>query len=496
MKTHVINLQRYDDIHSVSDQLKWVKSDRVLIVMPIVQGAFGSRLDLVRLKRMALSRVVTLGVVTVSKTVRDIANELSIPVFSSQIESRRKPWCGDKGSLTSKLHVSGQKRTFQPLREKQIKKTNLPLNPLIRSGVFFSGLASVAVLLFILLPRAEIVLHPKERVQMLDISLNASSEYTSADVTGNIPLHSKVEAVQVLASSRISSQRATGVIHATGDVEIRNLSQEEIDVPANSRILIDGYTGHHLITLEKGILLPGQSSAMTLKVRCEPPGSACNIKTGTSLRFIGALADQVQVELVVPLTGGKDQDLQTPDEADWEALRERLILQAKEQLISNFDSVESEGILILNDEYLPTEITYLTDELPADDASSRIVLGLEVRYEILYIYRKDVKDIAQAALAAILQEGWESRPGTLYWELLSETDDQDGIFSFKIRAAQLIHEAVDETNVAKLIAGKPRGAANHILEASLDLRQAPQMKMPAIYFWLPLLPANIDIEVK
>lgn len=496
MKTHVINLQRYDDIHSISDQLKWVKSDRVLIVMPTAQGAFGSRLDLIRLKRMAFSRVVTLGIVTISKTVRDVANELLIPVFSSQFESRRKPWRDDNQSVISRLPVSNRKRTFQPFRERRIKNTDHSLNPWIRLIVFITGLASVAVLLLILLPRAEIILHPKERVQMLDISLNASSEYASAGVTGNIPLHSKVEVVQVLASSQISSQRTTGGTPATGDVEVRNLSQAEIDIPANSRILIDGYPDHHLITLEKRSLLPGQDSPATLKVKCEPPGSACNINAGTSLRFIGNLVDQVDVELVVPLTGGKDQDLKSPDESDWEKLREQLILQAKEQLISSFESDEIEGIFILNDEFLPIEINQLTDGSITSDAASRITLGLEIKFEVLYVLRKDVKEIAQAALAAILQEGWESRPGTLYWEPLIQTDEHDGIFTFKIRAAQLIHKVVDEATVAKGIAGKPRADANHILEASLDLRQAPQIKMPGIFFWLPLLPSNIHMEVK
>ena len=92
MKTHVIQLDRHDDVTSVTDKITWSKSNRVLLVWPRRGQVLNRPLDLQLIQRACAGLGADLACVADDNDVLDHAKELGIPVFRSAKVAQRLPW--------------------------------------------------------------------------------------------------------------------------------------------------------------------------------------------------------------------------------------------------------------------------------------------------------------------------------------------------------------------------------------------------------------------
>src|SRR5512134_1278429 len=92
MKTHIIQLEQYDDIVSARDKMSWAKGDRILMVWPERGRVLYRRLDLALLQRQSQAQGAQLALVTQDPEVRYFAPRLGIPVFKSLRKAQRAAW--------------------------------------------------------------------------------------------------------------------------------------------------------------------------------------------------------------------------------------------------------------------------------------------------------------------------------------------------------------------------------------------------------------------
>src|SRR5258708_30758516 len=92
MKLQVIQLEPYDDVTSVRDRLAFVRTERVLLVLPRTATILKRKLDLVLIQREAARRGARLALITRDLDVIDNASELNISTFSSVRASQRGTW--------------------------------------------------------------------------------------------------------------------------------------------------------------------------------------------------------------------------------------------------------------------------------------------------------------------------------------------------------------------------------------------------------------------
>ena len=130
MKTHLIQLERYDDVTSVADKIAWSRANRVLLVWPRRGRVLERYLDLVLIQRACQEIGAQLACLVEDELILDHAQELGIPVFRSVKTAQRMLW-----------RRSRQKKTFEPkgwrpraaLEEQQWQ---LDLTPPVGSKIF------------------------------------------------------------------------------------------------------------------------------------------------------------------------------------------------------------------------------------------------------------------------------------------------------------------------------------------------------------------------
>jgi len=83
MKTHVIQLEAYDDIYSARDKMAWNTSEQILVMVPAENHYLNRKLDLVLLNRQAKAQGAKLGITTQDQNIAFYARQIGIPVFET-----------------------------------------------------------------------------------------------------------------------------------------------------------------------------------------------------------------------------------------------------------------------------------------------------------------------------------------------------------------------------------------------------------------------------
>src|SRR6266852_4539499 len=194
MKLQDIQLEPYDDVTSVRDRLAFVKTERVLLVLPRTATILRRKIDLVLIQREAARRGARLALITRDLDVIDNASELNISTFSSVRASQRGTW---KRPL-SKVFIDRSDRPDNALDayELMLAASRLRvLTPQQRQFQRIARLFSAAILgvvlllaIYLLVPSADVTISPAQAQIDTTVKLIADPSITTADVeTGHIP---------------------------------------------------------------------------------------------------------------------------------------------------------------------------------------------------------------------------------------------------------------------------------------------------------------------
>lgn len=148
MKTAIVPVEIYDNVHSVRDKVLWSPSDRILLVLPRHHRQFPSRMDLHLLKRSAEKNGGLLAIVCRDARTCVYAESLDIQIFRSIPSAERSSWQKIKPSQTGFGRRKG-KTEISAMRDALPRKginRGMPIGLLI--GVVLAMLA----LTFSLLP--------------------------------------------------------------------------------------------------------------------------------------------------------------------------------------------------------------------------------------------------------------------------------------------------------------------------------------------------------
>ncbi|TES92248.1 MAG: hypothetical protein E3J88_01350, partial [Anaerolineales bacterium] len=64
MKTQILHLESYDDLHSIKDKLNWGQGERVILVWPLRGRPLNNKLNLLMVKRHTQALGAILALVT------------------------------------------------------------------------------------------------------------------------------------------------------------------------------------------------------------------------------------------------------------------------------------------------------------------------------------------------------------------------------------------------------------------------------------------------
>jgi hypothetical protein len=455
MKTHIIQLEQYDDIVSARDKMSWAKGERILLVWPERGRVLYRRLDLALLERQSAAQGAQLALVSQDPDVRYYAPRLGIPVFKSLRKAQRAVWrlprrfrgavkpsdhllltaerLGKANQEVEDQPAEGQPADHPPAQagpaegQTALKRRALPerpkrevnrLQPARQLAFFALGVLALLAIATILVPRARLSLMPRTLVQEVILDVQAGPEITQVDLAGAVPAHWVEVAVEGLDMTPTHGTLRIPDRPAQGEVLFTNLTDQPVSIPQGTVVLSPGGGGQRFSVTRRGQLPAGPGETVLLPVRALAPGSQGNLPEGSLVAIEGMLGTQVSATNPQATYAGSDRQEPSASVDDRRLLAERLHSSLEKTAQQELQDRLAPGDLLL----LPTlELVETLEESfrpgegqPAD----QLTLKLRLKYRAQAVLADDVEKLARSVFDANLPRGFAPVEGSLRVESL------------------------------------------------------------------------------
>lgn len=507
MKTQILQLERYDDLISACDKLKWAKADRILLIWPARTKILNRKLDLLILKRQSIAQGAQLALVTRDHKIRSLAHQQGIPTFSTIRRAQFKAWRlprrfrglhdyyspvrRDLAEHSTRLQPDGtgnfQKDSFlrAPLRQ----------SPLLRLLFFFLGVMAFLIVAALLYPTAEISLKPATQWQEANLMILPDELIEQVSIDGRVPARKQTVVVEGRDSSPVSGTTLFPDTHATGEVQFTNLTDAPLKIPKG--IVVRSTDGQRFEVTSQATLPAGSGERASLTVRCLLPGSAGNVQAGWIGTIEGDLNTFASVTNANPLRSGKDKRMPAATQADRQKLEQNLLDELAESAIYQLQEQ------LLPGDYLIPGSLQLVETLertfiPTDDSpSNQLGLSLRLEYQATFIAASDLEYLSNLVLNTSPQENTQIITDSYTYEIAPPSDDNlNKTNNLGMTVRRKTREIIKTSQVTSTIMGLTPE------QAQVQLSNLFTLETPAIIllqpdWWprLPFIPLRITVLV-
>ncbi len=503
MKTHIIQLDPYDDAVSVRDKMAWGKTPRILLVWPEKDGRIlDSKLDLLLIKRRAVELGAQIALVTKNPEVRFWARALEIPVFNATRQAQTSRW--RRRRRRTRFDIWRRRRAAEgPPDVLEMRRYARGARPAwvhsfpARVGFFLLGVLSVLALAAFIFPSAQITLTPETQTQQITFTALTSPSITRVNPSGTIP----TRPIEVVVEG-VHSIETTGSVEipdqpATGRVQFTNLTDVAVVIPEGTVVMTMDSPPVRFVTTRQARTPAETGGVVDVPVQAVQPGSQGNVPAGAIRTIEGTLGLQLTVTNPSPTSGGSDQTLAAPSQLDRRRAYRQLLDQLRATAAAEIQALLGPGDLLLST--TPFLLTTLEETYTPEDTRPADTLQVSLRLEFqgLVVTEVELRELAQLVLDASLPAGFRPLPGTLTIEQLTQPQlDTELSANWQIRAQREIAAEVNAAQAVALTLGQPPATARERLAAALPLSQPPVIELtPDWWPRLPLLGFRIEVGV-
>jgi hypothetical protein len=493
LKTKIITLESHDDLISVRDRLSWAKTPRILLVWPKYERVTLRLLDLKVLQRHADSLGAQLGLVTRRANVRRDAESLGIPVFKSAADAQKQAWASPEPRV--QRIPPPPRRGLRQMRDKIYEKEPAWRTSLLgRVITFTAGVMAVLALAGLFIPRAAVTLHPEVWSDSIVIPVSATPQNESVSITGSIPARMLSTTVEVEQSKTVTSRIALPSAKANGMVQFRNLTGNEVDIPAG--IVVATETLVRFVTMEDASLPAGVDETVDVRIEALSAGLQGNVEAEEIVTVEGPLGLSVAVTNLEETSGGTDSSVIGATDEDRAALRDDVL-----QTMHGTAEMQLRG-LINADDILLVDTLEIKDILleefspPAGESGRTLTLTMHAEFTARVISASDLSQLASMTLGASIPQGFSPLDKLTFSLRTDPVTDESGVTYFELEVRQTAVRELDAFRVFSLIRGLDPSEAKPVLMSAFSLREEPQITVtPSWWRWLPLIPFNLSVEV-
>ena len=506
-----IKLSANDSHNSVMEKIVRSKSSRIVLVWPETGHKLSRLVDLVIIQRSIKRYGVRLAIVTRNYKIIDHAQSLGIPVFSDIEIARKRPWRRigrrkekiggrrteaiiKKGSM---FDSNGQDK-IAVLREKQYHNRYKPYrqNKWFRVSVFSIGMISILAIVFLFIPQARITLTFTERLQSLEMEVLANPHVATTYISGSVPAYQQTVIVEHSQSIASSGKQLLPDKAATGTIEITNLTEENVSVPANTIVITPSDTFVRFIILEAVDVPAGSGMTREADVQAVLPGESGNVEPDQIQAFAGTLGLQLRVTNPQPTTGGSSRVSPSPSQADYLALRSTMIADIEKSALEELSLLSSDDIELIEDTMVLSQILDEKREPQEDQPGDELQLTVRALFQMWYVEKDDINRYAVSVLDANLADGFAAVPGTLLVSRISEPVFDGEKTTWNVYGVRRIKQNW-QPGMEQIIFGLKHVDAVTVLSDLLDLETPPAINMKP-FWWprLPFLPFQYEVVVQ
>ena len=506
MKTYIIRLENEDDIIFVQDKISWSKANRVLLVWPPHGRILERRLDLLLLLRHSQEIGAQLALVTRQSNVISLARELGIPVFESIEKAQRTPWRKPRTQRAGQIPERRRLRDTTRLRSAR-EALEHPKEPRLwlRILMFGLGIGAILALGLFFVPSAEVRLTPMRKPQQITLNVWAGPEIQTPHPSGGIP--AQVLSVTVEGRDQSPSTSVTLVPdgYATGAVQLRNLTDQPVDVPEGSVMVTLSHPPIRFSVTQPVQVAAGPGKTVIAPIRAEAPGSESNLPAGLIQAMEGPLGLRLVVENIDPTWGGTDRTSPAPSESDYRSLREKLLIKLQESALADLKSNLSPDQRLLVGTLRREDVVEETREPSQGQPGDQLQLAMRVTFDAWVVKDADLQTVAVAGLDANLPSGFQPVPDSLKITFIDEPQlDPPGIesqqpggatrASWRVDAERTLEAGWTDLALFNALRGQTLSGAREVLQSGVALAEPPEITVyPAFWQRMPYLPARITL---
>jgi hypothetical protein len=284
---------------------------------------------------------------------------------------------------------------------------------------------------------------------------------------------------------------------AEGEVELTNLTDEKVTVEAGTIVLTINEPSIRFETLKTVTVGTGEENTAVVKIQAVIPGEGGNVAEETILAMEGTSGLALRVSNPAATTGGEDRNVPTPTEQDLRRVTDRLLLSLQESARQDIERMLGDSGIVMTDTLQVRETIFSQQQPDLGEPGDMLTLTLQVEFEARYIERKDLEHVANVAMNAGLQAGYEPVPETMRILEVHQTNSGAEISEWQVVAARAVQENWQRDSAVRSLLGARPDEAAAILGADYHLDTAPVVKIqPGWWPWLPYLPLRIQLEVQ
>ena len=506
MKTYIVQLENHDDVISTRDKISWSKARRVVLVWPRRGSLFAGpdrqnkilerRVDLMLIQRYCQQLGIQLALVTSSAPVREVARDLGIPVFSSSLRAQSATW--RRIRKRRRFQWPGMRKLQPPdqLRAWHGRlRARLMWSRWVRAPIFLLGITAFLMLVFFFMPGARVELSPARQGQNLTIEVWANDSILAPNLSGGVPAYPVTVVVEVRDLAPSTGRTFVSDQTATGEIELTNLTDQAVTVPAGSVALTVEGSPVRFLTMKPADLPAGPGEKTRVPVRAALPGLEGNVRAETVKALEGPLGLRVKISNPQPTSGGSMRMVPSPSTQDYDQLRDQLLTQLQQTAVQELQSQMQPGQFLV---YQSIQQKSILDEqrdpeaaMPAD----QLQLTLRVEYQAWMIKESDLGVVGLSALDANLPAGFEPVTDSLRVDRGAEPVlDHSGTARWTITVERDLVARWSRDRVISLVQGRSPQEAGAALQSALPLDGVPRLELfPAWWIRLPFLPFRIEV---
>jgi hypothetical protein len=275
-------------------------------------------------------------------------------------------------------------------------------------------------------------------------------------------------------------------------VEFRNLTQQEVRVPAGTVVLSEGI---RFVTTEEGVVDAGVSKKVVVAIEAAVGGIAGNVDAETINAIEGRLGLSLSVTNPEPITGGRELPSVQASDEDRARVKDLLLQTLADDARNEILAGVSAGDMVFDKTLTLSQILADDYDLPPGAAGTKLTLSMRVEYSVQYVDASDLAELAVLVMNASIPPGFSPVPGTLTTNpITTPFIGSDDSVRWTMRVERRLIQQVDTVQVTQLIQGRSLKSAQSLLDKTLPLANAPVIIVsPSWWQWIPIVPFRISV---
>ncbi len=476
MKTEIIRINQFDNISSIRDKLKWVKSPRVLVYFPDRINDSFSQVDLQILVRQAQRQGTQLALVSRSVILKERAEGLCLPIFNSTEDAYRQRWRVIKRKQTSPADNEATKKSIGELREQLIvHRSGDEIHQVIRLFAFLAGIASVITLVWFFIPRVEVIFDSDRQVQNYKMILQGKMSESGFEFVGVIPVHETVILVNSTDQRETSGMVSLPNTKATGEVILTNLTDQTVEIPKGTIISTLSDPPVKYSTSYDEVVEAGAGKTKAVMVEALEAGLSGNIQAGEIRVVQGKAGLLVAAHNETDFYGGVDAQVAAPSISDFDMLEQKILktmaLDAEEM---TKNAMETGQLMLPGSIHLKQVI--ITNAFPSiGEPGDTLEMEIQAEYIAWYVEQEEMTSLGQMAMDALLPKEFRAADPSVSIEISPAPLQQNNLLTWQIQMTRIIEKDLQQAEIVHLISGRNPEIAAHLLQEKYLLASVPEI---------------------